>query len=278
MMMRLAIVSMLLAVALGAAHAQPAPDDTATGSAGSDAGDPKQVAQARFAVGQHEYDAGEFLKAASEFEAAYALDPDPVYLYNAAQAYRLGSACARAADYYRRFLSVVPNPPNLDKVQHYLSELDACAKAEVVDEAATPHAETPPVAQPPQPQPTIVVTAPAPGPEGSRKLALPLAIATGGVAALVVASVLEHDVQTLEGYSQALCASSAVCQWDASKQARAEDLDSRGKRDAAISITAYAIGGAAIAASAVLYVLAPREPIAVAPTPGGAAVTAAFAF
>ncbi len=35
--------------------------------------------------------------AAERFELAYELDPDPAYLFNLAQAYRLGNVCAKSA-------------------------------------------------------------------------------------------------------------------------------------------------------------------------------------
>ncbi len=278
MMVRWLAIALVIVAVGRAARAQPSPSPDVPQADGSDQADsttdptsPKANAAARYTAGQQKFDAGDFLGAASEFEAAYALDPDPVYLYNTAQAYRRGSACARAADYYRRFLAVVANPPNLDKVHHYLSELDACAKAEQVEEPTAPH-EPAPV------QPTIVAATPAPTAEGDRRIGIPLAVASAGVVALAAGGWLTHDVDTLEGYSQALCAQGMTCQWDASKQARADNLQSRGSRDSAISITAYAVGGAAIATAVLHYVFGAREPVAITPVASGAAITGSFTF
>jgi len=272
MMMRWLAIAIVLVVAR-AAHAQPSPEGSDKADSTTDPTSPKANAAARYTAGQQKFDAGDFLGAATEFEAAYALDPDPVYLYNTAQAYRRGSACARAADYYRRFLAVVVNPPNLDKVHHYLSELDACAKAETVEEPATTHDVVPS-----QPATTPSTLAPQPTVERARPMGIPLAVAGAGVVALAVGGWLTHDVNTLEGYSQALCAPGMTCQWDASKQARAENLQSRGNRDSAISITGYAVGGAAIATAVFLYVFGAREPVSITPLASGAAISGGFAF
>jgi|HubBroStandDraft_6_1064221.scaffolds.fasta_scaffold459332_1 tetratricopeptide (TPR) repeat protein len=277
-MMRWLAIALVIVAVGRTSRAQPSPSPDAP-DAGSDKADsttdptsPKANAAERYKAGQYKFDAGEFLDAASEFEAAYALDPDPVYLYNTAQAYRRGSACARAADYYRRFLAVIANPPNLDKVRHYLSELDACAKAESVEEP-TPH-EIVPV----QPATVVMTSAAPPTAEGDRRIGIPLAVASAGVVALAVGGLLTHDVGTLETYSQALCAQGMTCQWDASKQARADSLQSRGNRDSAISISAYGVGGAAIVTAALLYMFGPREPVAITPIASGAAITGSVAF
>jgi hypothetical protein len=241
----------------------------------------KQAATVQYDEGQRKFAAGDdYLGAAADFEAAYALDPDPAYLYNIAQAYRLGSACAKAADYYRRFLAVVPNPPNLDKVNHYLDELDACAKAEssAVD---TPVVVTPPpvivpVAKPIPPRDPAIDS----GLRFKRRLGISIGVA--GVAALAVGAWFTHDVHTLEGYSSAICASGTACTWDSSKQSRAEDLDRRGDRATHLSIGLYAGGAAAILGGAVLYVLGDREPheqaVSIVPLQGGAAALARFEF
>ncbi len=234
----------------------------------------KAAAATHFAEGQQRFNAGSFLPAAEEFEAAYELDPDPVYLYNIAQAYRRGSACARAADYYRRFLAVVPNPPNLAKVTRYLDELDACAKAET------------PVVEAPQPKP-VPVAPPTPlrirahDDPGRFERHLGLAVSIAGVAVLGLGAWFTHDVHTLEGYGDALCAPGVMCEWDAGKQARAADLQQRGDRATTLSFGAYALGGAALVGGAVLYMLGnrtPSEQIEIVPVQGGGVAVTTFAF
>jgi tetratricopeptide (TPR) repeat protein len=261
-----ATIALVLAT-VAPVRAQPASDDH------------KQAAAAHYAEGQRHFAAGEWLRAAGEFEAAYASDPDPVYLYNTAQAYRRGSACARAAESYRRFLAAVPNPPNLDKVHRYLAELDACAKVESVPTNAEPQpAMVEPTAAPAKPAVTIDPTA------GRGRRRLGIAIGLGGVALLGVGALFTHDVQTLEGYRRAICAGvmpGATCAWDATKQARATDLQHRGDRATALELSSYALGGAAVVGGIVIYLLGdrvPRERLAAMPITGGGMVVTRFTF
>src|ERR1700679_3405566 len=104
--MKRLIATFVCTAVASAAHGQPADPPTPDAPAPAPAPAPtdKDAAAARYAQGQQHFSAGEDLDAADDFEAAYALDHDPVYLYNIAQAYRLGIACARAADFYRKFL------------------------------------------------------------------------------------------------------------------------------------------------------------------------------
>jgi len=63
---------------------------------------PPEGSSEAYARGEAQYQAGEFLAAAASFEEAYARERDPSILFNIAQAYRFGKACAKAADSYRR--------------------------------------------------------------------------------------------------------------------------------------------------------------------------------
>ena len=55
----------------------------------------KIKAEAAARDGQQRYQSGAYLLAAERFELAYELDPDPAYLFNLAQAYRLAAPRAR---------------------------------------------------------------------------------------------------------------------------------------------------------------------------------------
>jgi tetratricopeptide (TPR) repeat protein len=66
--------------------------------------------------------ARDYLAAAREFERAHELKPDPVLLFNAAQAYRLGSACDKAAALYRRYLETRPDAPNRGEAEASIEE------------------------------------------------------------------------------------------------------------------------------------------------------------
>jgi hypothetical protein len=110
---------------------------------------------------------------------------------------------------------------------------------------------------------------------------LGLAVGIAGVAVLGLGAWFTHDVHTLEGYADALCAPNVMCQWDAGKQARADDLHKRGDRATTLSIGAYALGGAALVGGTVLYMLGnrtPTEELEIVPMQGGGVVTTSFAF
>ena len=274
-----AIVTLALLSCATTAWAQDTPTDTPAPAPVDKANADQLSAKTHFTEGSKHFEAGEFFVAAQEFEAAYALFPDPVYLYNIAQAYRRGSACGRAADYYRKFLAVVPNPPNLDKVNRYLTELDACAKVEDSGKPVEPPAPVKDEPKPPTPTPMVVDPT-----AGRFERRLGIAIGIAGVAALGAGAWFTHDVHTLEGYSAAQCnpASATTCNWNSSQQARAEDLKHRGDRASALEIGGYALGAAAVISGVTLYVLGdrvPREhPVAVVPLSGGGAVVTSFSF
>lgn len=68
----------------------------------------RQAARAHYAKAVDHFNAGEYTDAATEFLAVYALAPQSVLLYDAAQAYRLGHDPVRALDYYKRYLAAAP--------------------------------------------------------------------------------------------------------------------------------------------------------------------------
>ncbi|MEM7156341.1 MAG: tetratricopeptide repeat protein [Myxococcota bacterium] len=57
----------------------------------------------RIEAGRSKFDAGDYVGAVAEFEAAYEIDPDPNFLYNIGRTYEEGGQLAAAADYYRRY-------------------------------------------------------------------------------------------------------------------------------------------------------------------------------
>jgi len=87
-------VAIVLALLCGTAHAEP--------KGVSD----NSVAIVIFTEGQRKYEASEYDAAAALFDRAYTTFPDPAYLYNAAQAYRLGKRCTQARDAYRKFVEL----------------------------------------------------------------------------------------------------------------------------------------------------------------------------
>jgi tetratricopeptide (TPR) repeat protein len=76
---------------------------------------PLDEAKSHFKQGKAYQEAGAFLRAAEEFEAAYALDPRTEMLFNIAQAYRLGSDKPKAVDYFQRYLAAQPDGKAADE-------------------------------------------------------------------------------------------------------------------------------------------------------------------
>jgi hypothetical protein len=85
-------------------------------------------AKARYGEGASLFKAMDYAGAATAFREAYALFPDPAFLFDIAQAYRLGGECGNAVPFYRAFLSIAPG-----KAPHRgaaMSGLRACASPE----------------------------------------------------------------------------------------------------------------------------------------------------
>lgn len=246
--------------ALGVAHA----DTTA-----------KAAAAAAYREGQRHYAAGDYPVAAARFLDAYDVDPDPVYLFNAAQAFRFAEDCVQAANYYRRFLAAVVSAPNLDRVRANLDEMDACVKR---------LAQPPPPPSPPAvPEPAAAPTAPAtptlppPAIDGGRRLERRIGIALG-VAGLVAAGAgvwFQHDVGYFE-HRVAGCVPARPCTAGA-----VDRWNDRGNRASLAAIGSYSVAGAALVGGATLYLLgrsSSAERIAIVPAPGGALIGARGAF
>ena len=258
--MRIGVIAMVVVGLLaGVATAQPAPD--------------KAAAQAAFVDGQERYAAGDYLPAAVKFEAAYAADPDPVYLFNVAQAYRLGNACSKAVRSYNRFLEAVPNPPNLDKVKQYLGEAEACAKASAPPGPAIPGGTTEPVAgNPPIPE------RPAPEDPGRTKRWVGIGAILLGGAAIGVGVYYATEASRLDGERADLQDECLIITCEAGY---GDDLDEQGHRANIRSGVSLAVGGVAVIGGVVLFVLgrsSESSSIAIVPTSGGAYAVGAFRF
>lgn len=76
------------------------------------------------------YKAGNYLEAATELNVAYTLAPQPVYLFNIAQAYRKALRAQAAKVMYERFLEMAPNHALSQEARNYMIDMDALARAE----------------------------------------------------------------------------------------------------------------------------------------------------
>lgn len=234
-----------------------------------------------FTEGQQRYAAGEYLVAADKFEAAYALDPDPAYLFNIAQAYRFGNACAKAATSYKAFLLEVPNPPNATKVQQYLDQSEECAKTQAAAEPAVPPTPDPVVAPPPPPPP------PEQQHPGRAQRMAGIGVAAVGVVVLGAAGYYTYKVHKYaverEGFCTKELANGPTCPWTEEREARDNELAKLGHTAQTRARVGWAVGGAALIGGVVLYVLGRDSErdgpsVAIVPQADGVMATGGFAF
>jgi tetratricopeptide (TPR) repeat protein len=221
--------------------------------------DPKRDAEAVYDEGQKLYDAKSYEAAAEKFRAAHALDPDPVYLFNMAQALRFAKKCDAAVAYYQRFLDEVPAAPNRADVEGYLAEVRRCATPREAVEAPLP----PPPAR-----------APSPSSGGGVRLA-GIAVGVVGIAAIGVGAYYTSQVLDANAFL-ASCANG--CAWSK----RHDEALVQGERGETRQLLAYSVGGVAVVAGAILLMRNPKREaprIGVAPLAGGGAMaTTGFRF
>jgi tetratricopeptide (TPR) repeat protein len=82
-----------------------------------------QAGQA-FGRGMKRYQAKEYAEAIAEWEGGYRLIPQPVFLYNIAQAHRLSGEAEKALSMYRRYLRESPSAPNRAEVEERITALE----------------------------------------------------------------------------------------------------------------------------------------------------------
>jgi tetratricopeptide (TPR) repeat protein len=107
----------LIAIAFSIACATPAnaqPDDS------------QQRVEARrhYEAGLAHFNLREYKQAVDEFQAAYRLRPDPVFLYNLGQSYRLANDPEQALYFYRAYLRTSQDPPNRQEVEDRIAVLE----------------------------------------------------------------------------------------------------------------------------------------------------------
>jgi iron complex outermembrane receptor protein len=130
--------------------------------------DPKRAeAREHYEAGLARFNLREYDSAIAEFEAAYRLRPDPVFLYNLAQANRLGDHPEQAIHFYRAFLRANPHAPNRHEVEQRIADGEKllAAKSQMAhppDHTLEPteHAAEP--SAPPSATPLVVAPAQSP--------------------------------------------------------------------------------------------------------------------
>ncbi len=253
----------------------------------------KQTAEAHYQKGMKAYTLGHFEDAIEEFEKAYELRQEPIFLYNIAQSHRQNNNPQRAIFFYRRFLEADPQAKNRAEIEKRIKDLESnlnhkpenaatatpTTVAPTTAAAQSPQPESPPPAVPaplpPPSNPIVPVQAEAAPPASAGRGLRIAGIATGavGVAGVVTGVFLGLHANTL--FDEATKPGSV---YDDGKY-----QDSKTFRT--LEWVSFGVGAAAIVTGGVLYYLgysaksnAPSValvPIA-APGTGGAALCGRF--
>jgi tetratricopeptide (TPR) repeat protein len=88
--------------------------------------------------GTQHYNLNEYAEAIKSYKEAYRLLPNPYFLYNIAQAYRLNNEPRQAVAFYKNFLNALPNAPNVAEVRGHISELEAAIRKQEEANKANP--------------------------------------------------------------------------------------------------------------------------------------------
>jgi tetratricopeptide (TPR) repeat protein len=125
-------------------------------------------AKMHFDEGTKAFNLGEFDRAAKEYRVAYEAKPDPIFLYNIAQAYRLGNNLQQALFFYRSYLRNATDPLNRSEVEDRIRKLESQLREQQAVTTQPPNTPVSPGTAPPRTsvtEPTTRPPAPTPPPE-----------------------------------------------------------------------------------------------------------------
>jgi len=236
----------------------------------------KQTAESHYNKGMTAYTLGHFQEAIDEFEKAYFIRSEPIFLYNIAQSHRQDNNLQRAIFFYRRYLEADPSTKKRAEVEKRMTELQGLLDAQKEREAVTQPQPQPVVAQPvpvvqPEPvvaQPLAVVNQPAPvdAHEGRGLRIGGIVVGSLGLALGVTGVVLALQGQSMQD-------DATTKQWDQTKY-------DNGKTLRTVGWIGCGVGAAALATGVVLYIVGAKSSdggpsVALAPllTPGAGGAT-----
>lgn len=249
----------------------------------------KAEADRHYQLGKRHYNLNEWDEAIGEFKAAYKLFPDPVNLFNIAQAYRLkGKNCTNAAQFYATYQREEKNKKLRDSVTKVRKDMEDCAKTEKPDEPLPIPPPVPPaVGEAPVAPPTPIAPAGEDAmrhtepvvpqnldPNRNRRI-LGAGLLIGGSAFIVAGLVYSAKVGSLDD-RLAKC-DDLGCPPDDQPEFAVRDQRDVASRNAnasyGVGLTAFVVGG-------VIYLIS-RKPkvdkrVTVLPMRGGAAVHVRF--
>jgi hypothetical protein len=243
----------------------------------------KPSAESHYNKGMTAYNLGHFQEAIEEFEKAYEIRSEPIFLYNIAQSHRQNGNPQRAIFFYRRYVDADPSSKKRPEVEKRIADMQSELDAQKEREAATapPPTVVAPQPLPPQtapvyvPRPAVVENKPTVAADASQGRGLRI----GGIVAagVGVAGAVTGVVLVLHGNSLHDEAFATGSQFDSSKYDSSKTFRTMGW-------VAVGVGAAAVATGVTLYILGARassEPSVsvapmVAPGTGGAALFGRF--
>src|SRR6185312_11409173 len=103
-----------------------------------------RLAKEAFAQGSRAFDLGEWDKAIEAWQKGYEYKPDPVFLYNIAQAERLTERYDKAIFFYRSYLRNAPRAPNRGEVEERIAQIELLMKQKQMAKESPPNSPMPP--------------------------------------------------------------------------------------------------------------------------------------
>jgi tetratricopeptide (TPR) repeat protein len=208
-----------------------------------------QSAESHYRKGKKAYTVGHFAEAIEEFEKAFDIKPEPVFLFNMAQAHRQNGNLQRAIFFYRRYLEADPTAKDRADIEKRIKEGEAELAAEKEHRLAPPPPPAPIVVVAPPQNPTPAATVQSPPvqpnkPEETHGRGLVIAgIVTGSVGLVAIGIGVFATLHADSLHSQAYSG-----QYDNSKEQSSKTYRT-------LELTSFIVGGAALGTGAVLLIL-----------------------
>jgi len=229
---------------------------------------PNATADAAYQEARRLYDLREWDAAIAKFKEAYRIRPDAPSLFNIAQSNRLKGDCTEALNFYKTYKRNFPKEKNIDKVDKFIADMEACAKAGPVktepvktEPVTTEPVKTEPVTtepvttepvktEPVKTEPVVITPKPDPGPPVHSDPGKPKRVVGLVAGGLGVASLGASVFFGLRARSASKDAESAMmgAEWNPAIETRGETAARNGK-------IALGVGVALVGTGVVLYIL-----------------------
>lgn len=212
---------------------------------------------------KRQHESGEYLAAAENYLAAYREYPQPAFIYNAAQVYRLGGKLDEALAHYKKYLELAPEGEGAKYAREFVASIEKkLAEPPPPDDTKTDDPETDdPGETPPadltvgdasgeiRPEPLPVISKSAVAGEGQNKRLVGLAFAGAGVVLVGVGVGFGLHARSLSAE-----ASDFMGPFD-----QLEDLYERGDAADRNMVIFLSAGAVTAAAGGLLYYLGARD-------------------